>query len=66
MKIAKPASYKGKTMNKRPKCKCGRSPNGNCVGWHAYTEEKYKEALLSFNTAAKQMGRPTVEPKTKK
>ena len=25
------------------KCECGRSPNGNCVGWHNLTEEQYLE-----------------------
>jgi|GEM_PF-679296 len=24
-------------------CGCGRSPNGNCVGWHNLTEEQYLE-----------------------
>ena len=23
------------------KCTCGRSPNGNCIGWHLLTEEEY-------------------------
>jgi hypothetical protein len=22
-------------------CKCGRSPSGNCVGWHNLTDEQY-------------------------
>ena len=25
------------------KCTCGRSPNGNCVGWHNLSEEDYKK-----------------------
>jgi hypothetical protein len=25
-----------------PKCGCGRSPNGMCVGWHNLNEEQYK------------------------
>ena len=28
------------------KCGCGRSPNGNCVGWHKLTEEQYLEKKL--------------------
>ena len=24
------------------KCTCGRSPTGNCIGWHKLTEEEYK------------------------
>ena len=23
-------------------CKCGRSPSGQCIGWHLLTEEEYK------------------------
>ena len=23
------------------KCTCGRSPIGNCIGWHLLTEEEY-------------------------
>lgn len=22
-------------------CACGRSPNGNCIGWHLLSEEEY-------------------------
>lgn len=28
--------------NSIPKCGCGRSPNGLCVGWHNLNEEQYK------------------------
>lgn len=24
-----------------PKCSCGRSPNGICVGWHNLNDEQY-------------------------
>jgi hypothetical protein len=24
-------------------CGCGRSPTGDCIGWHALSEEKYLE-----------------------
>ena len=36
-------------------CGCGRSPNGNCVGWHDLTEEKYleKKAAYEAKQAAK-------------
>ena len=23
-------------------CKCGRSPTGDCNGWHSLTEEQYR------------------------
>lgn len=26
-------------------CGCGRSPTGDCIGWHGLTEDAYKEAL---------------------
>jgi len=29
-------------MSELPKCECGRSPTGNCIGWHNLTEEEYK------------------------
>lgn len=30
------------------KCGCGRSPNGNCVGWHNLTEEQYQEKKAAY------------------
>lgn len=29
-------------------CGCGRSPNGNCVGWHNLTEEQYLEKKAAY------------------
>ena len=29
-------------------CGCGRSPNGNCVGWHNLTEEQYLEKKTAY------------------
>ena len=31
------------------KCGCGRSPNGNCVGWHKLTEEQYLEKKAAYD-----------------
>jgi hypothetical protein len=31
-----------------PKCGCGRSPNGYCIGWHGLNEEQYKIALENY------------------
>lgn len=34
--------------NKKTKtgtCGCGRSPTGDCIGWHALSEEQYQEEL---------------------
>ena len=26
-------------------CGCGRSPFGKCIGWHALSEDDYRQAL---------------------
>ena len=26
-------------------CGCGRSPTGECMGWHSLTEEEYQDKL---------------------
>lgn len=26
-------------------CGCGRSPTGDCIGWHGLSEDQYKEKL---------------------
>ena len=35
-------------------CKCGRSPTGNCVGWHKLSESDYlaKKAIWEERQAA--------------
>ena len=42
-------------MSEVPKCGCGRSPTGNCMGWHALSEEEYqaKKAAYEAKQAAK-------------
>ena len=30
-------------------CGCGRSPTGNCCGWHALTEDEFKQALAEHH-----------------
>jgi hypothetical protein len=27
-------------------CGCGRSPTGNCIGWHGLTEEMYQHQKM--------------------
>jgi hypothetical protein len=34
-------------------CGCGRSPSGDCCGWHGLSEEAYREALAKYD--AEQM-----------
>jgi len=31
-------------------CGCGRSPTGNCIGWHALSEENYRIKLAEHET----------------
>ena len=33
---------------KKGTCGCGRSPTGDCIGWHGLTEEKYQEELANY------------------
>jgi hypothetical protein len=40
--------------NNENKCGCGRSPTGKCMGWHALSEEKYKEKLAIYNSKKKE------------
>lgn len=35
-------------MSEAPKCGCGRSPTGNCIGWHALSEDDYKKKLAEY------------------
>ena len=39
-----------KKGNPSPKgtCGCGRSPTGDCIGWHKLTESEYKEKLKNW------------------
>lgn len=30
-------------------CSCGRSPTGNCVGWHGLDEATYQVRLAEYN-----------------
>ena len=35
---------------KKGTCGCGRSPTGNCIGWHKLTEEEYKKSFEHYKT----------------
>jgi hypothetical protein len=37
-------------MNEAPKCGCGRSPTGVCMGWHALSEEEYLKQKVAYET----------------
>ena len=37
-------------MSASPKCGCGRSPTGTCMGWHTLSEEEYLEAKEAYES----------------
>jgi hypothetical protein len=30
-------------------CGCGRSPTGDCIGWHGLSEEMFREKLAEYD-----------------
>lgn len=34
---------------KQGTCGCGRSPTGDCCGWHSLNEDQYREKLAEYN-----------------
>ena len=44
-------------MTESPKCGCGRSPTGNCIGWHALSEEEYQEKKTAYEARQAQKSR---------
>jgi len=41
--------WETKLATEQGTCSCGRSPTGNCIGWHKLTEENYKKSLEHYN-----------------
>ena len=37
-----------KVQEKIGSCGCGRSPTGDCCGWHALSEDAYREKLAQY------------------
>ena len=37
-------------------CGCGRSPTGECIGWHSLPEEEYQEKLAQWNLENSKLG----------
>jgi hypothetical protein len=35
-------------MSEAPKCGCGRSLTGNCMGWHALSKEEYQAKKVAY------------------
>ena len=50
VKIAHLAKDNNMTTENKPKgtCGCGRSPTGNCIGWHGLDEDEYQERLAEY------------------
>lgn len=40
-----------KPGDKAGTCGCGRSPTGNCCGWHTLTEEEYQAKSAEYELA---------------
>ena len=34
-------------------CGCGRSPTGDCIGWHGLTEEQFRVKLAEYQQTQK-------------
>ena len=35
-------------------CGCGRSPSGECIGWHSLSEEDYQKKLDEYNKSKEE------------
>ena len=39
---------RGKKMGEASKCGCGRSPTGNCIGWHSLSVSEYQVKRATY------------------
>jgi hypothetical protein len=39
---------RGKRMDKASECGCGRSPTGNCIGWHSLSDLEYQVKRATY------------------
>ena len=44
----KDMQVRAKTEGKIGTCGCGRSPTGDCIGWHGLNEQQLKEAQEKY------------------
>jgi hypothetical protein len=44
-----------KVQEKIGSCGCGRSPTGECIGWHALTNEQYEKELAKYNNTNREI-----------
>ena len=40
-------------FSKKGTCGCGRSPTGDCIGWHSLSEDDFQNKLSEYNTLNK-------------
>jgi hypothetical protein len=45
-------------------CGCGRSPTGDCCGWHGLSEDAYRQALSDYEAKQNKFDQ-TLEQQTK-
>ena len=48
------------TEGKVGTCGCGRSPTGDCIGWHGLNEQQLKEAQLKWEQSQNQNDNKTL------
>ena len=48
------AIFKKDKKVKTGTCGCGRSPTGDCIGWHSLTEAAYQVAKTTWEAAEKE------------
>ena len=51
------------TEGKVGTCGCGRSPTGDCIGWHGLNEQQLKEAQLKWEQSQNQNDNKTLQEK---
>ncbi len=37
-------------------CGCGRSPTGQCIGWHNLPDDEYRQRLEEYQKEQKETG----------
>ena len=42
-----------KIFKKKGTCGCGRSPTGDCIGWHSLSEDDFQNKLSEYNNSNK-------------
>jgi len=46
-------------------CGCGRSPTGQCIGWHGLSEEQYQQKLVEWDKEQFEKAQKVEEAKAK-